>query len=45
MKVNTCKTPGFAAFSDEMRDALRGPFNDNHKGAFLAGIPGREERH
>ena len=26
-----------------MRDALRGPFNDNHKGAFLAGIPGEEE--
>ena len=35
--------PGIAAFSDEMRDALRGPFNDNHKGAFLAGIPGEEE--
>ena len=43
MKVNTCKMLGIAAFSDEMRDALRGPFNDNHKGAFLAGIPGEEE--
>ena len=43
MKVNTCKMPGIAAFSDEIRDALRGPFNDNHKGAFLAGIPGEEE--
>ena len=26
-----------------MRDALRGPFNDNHQGAFLAGLPGGEE--
>lgn len=43
MKVNTYKMPGIAAFSDEMRDALRGPFNDNHKGAFLAGLPGGEE--
>ncbi|HEY9551772.1 MAG TPA: alpha-1,6-glucosidase domain-containing protein, partial [Prevotella sp.] len=32
-----------AAFSDDIRDALRGPFNDDHKGAFLAGIPGEEE--
>ncbi|NCC09281.1 MAG: type I pullulanase [Bacteroidia bacterium] len=42
MKVNTHKMPGIAAFSDELRDALRGPFNDNHKGAFLAGLPGSE---
>lgn len=42
MKVNTYKMPGIAAFSDELRDALRGPFNDNHKGAFLAGLPGSE---
>ena len=40
MKANTYKMPGIAAFSDEMRDALRGPFNDNHQGAFLAGLPG-----
>lgn len=26
-----------------MRDGLRGPFNDNHQGAFLAGVPGGEE--
>jgi len=32
-----------AAFSDDMRDALRGPFNDDTKGAFLAGKPGEEE--
>lgn len=43
MKANTYRMPGIAAFSDEMRDALRGPFSDNHKGAFLAGIPGGEE--
>lgn len=43
MKANTYKMPGIAAFSDEMRDALRGPFNDDRKGAFLAGLPGGEE--
>ena len=31
------------AFCDDMRDALRGPFNDDSKGAFLAGLPGSEE--
>lgn len=35
--------PGIAAFSDELRDALRGPFSDDTKGAFLAGKPGEEE--
>lgn len=43
MKANTYRMPGIAAFSDEMRDGLRGPFSDNHQGAFLAGIPGGEE--
>lgn len=43
MKANTYRMPGIAAFSDEMRDALRGPFNDNKQGAFLAGLPGGEE--
>ncbi|WP_291530679.1 type I pullulanase [Bacteroides sp. UBA939] len=43
MKANIYRMPGIAAFSDEMRDGLRGPFNDNHQGAFLAGIPGGEE--
>ncbi len=43
MKANTYRMPGVAAFSDEMRDALRGPFNDNKQGAFLAGLPGGEE--
>lgn len=35
--------PGVAAFCDDMRDALRGPFSDDKKGAFLAGIAGSEE--
>ena len=35
--------PTIAAFSDEMRDGLRGPFSDDTKGAFLAGLPGEEE--
>ena len=43
MKANTYRMPGIAAFSDEMRDALRGPFSDDTKGAFLAGLPGNEE--
>lgn len=43
MKANTYRMPGIAAFSDEMRDGLRGPFSDNHQGAFLAAIPGGEE--
>ncbi len=43
MKANMKLLPRIGAFSDEMRDALRGPFSDNHKGAFLAGIAGEEE--
>lgn len=43
MKAHTAQLKGIGAFSDEMRDALRGPFSDNHKGAFLAGKAGEEE--
>ena len=43
MKANTQQLNGIAACSDDMRDALRGPFSDDHKGALLAGIPGEEE--
>lgn len=43
MKANMSMMPGIAAFSDEIRDALRGPFNNDEKGAFLAGISGEEE--
>lgn len=43
MKSNISKMPRIAAFSDEMRDGLRGPFSDDSKGAFLIGIEGEEE--
>lgn len=43
MKANAQKLDGIGAFSDEMRDALRGPFSDDHKGGFLAGVSGLEE--
>ena len=43
VKANIGQMPGIAAFGDEMRDALRGPFSDDAKGAFLAGLPGNEE--
>ena len=36
MKANITKMPCIAAFSDEIRDALRGPFSDDTKGAWLA---------
>ena len=36
MKANVSRMPGIAAFSDELRDALRGPFSDDTKGGFLA---------
>ncbi|MBQ8888374.1 MAG: type I pullulanase [Bacteroidaceae bacterium] len=42
MKANAYKMPGIAVFSDEMRDGLRGPFNDDKQGAFLTGLPGHE---
>ena len=43
MKANTHLLNGIGAFSDDMRDGLRGPFSDDTKGAFLAGIAGEEE--
>ncbi len=43
MKANISQMPRIAAFSDEMRDGLRGPFSDDSKGAFLIGIEGEEE--
>ena len=42
-KANLPQMPRIAAFSDDLRDALRGPFSDDTKGAFLAGLPGEEE--
>ena len=43
MKANISQMPGIAAFSDEIRDALRGPFSDDKKPAFLAGLTGNKE--
>ena len=43
MKANVTSLPGIAAFSDDIRDALRGPFSDDHQTAFLGGLPGNEE--
>ena len=42
MKANIYKMPRIAAFSDEMRDCLRGGWDDDRKGAFLIGQPGHE---
>lgn len=45
MKANMAQMPGIAAFSDEMRDALRGPFSDDTVSGWLgrinAGKPGQ----
>ena len=43
MKANINKMPGIAAFSDCMRDGLRGPWDSNSKAAFLGGVKGNEE--
>ena len=43
-KAHMKQIPGIAAFSDELRDGLRGPFYDDKKGAFIAGVSGAEER-
>lgn len=43
MKASTYKLNRIGAFCDDMRDALRGPFSDDTKGAFLAGESGNAE--
>ena len=42
MKANISKMPDIAAFSDEIRDALRGPFSDDTKPGWLGGMPEEE---
>lgn len=42
-KANTAKLNGFAAFGDEMRDGLRGGWQNDKEGAFLIGNKGNEE--
>ena len=43
IKTNIPQMPGIAAFSDEIRDALRGPFSDDTKPGWLGGAPDCEE--
>lgn len=43
MKAHAKQLDGIGAFCDDMRDALRGPFSDDHKGGFLIGEPDEEE--
>ena len=43
MKANISQMPGIAAFSDEIRDGLRGPFDDDTKAGWLGGAPDCEE--
>ena len=43
MKADMGHVEGVAAFSDELRDGLRGPFSDDHQTAFLGGVEGHEE--
>ena len=43
LKAHIKQMPGIAAFSDEIRDALRGPFSDEKQASFLGGIAGFEE--
>ena len=43
LKAHIKQMPGIAAFSDEIRDALRGPFSDDKQASFLGGVAGFEE--
>jgi pullulanase len=43
VKANIPQMPRIAAFSDELRDALRGPFDDDTKTGWLGGAPDCEE--
>ena len=43
VKANIPQMPRIAAFSDEIRDALRGPFDDDEKAGWLGGVADCEE--
>lgn len=43
MKAACHRMPYISAFGDELRDAVRGPFSDDSKGAFLCGENGFEQ--
>ncbi len=42
-KARVSQMPGIAAFSDEIRDALRGPFDNDTRTAFIGGLPDMEQ--
>ncbi|HMO49953.1 MAG TPA: type I pullulanase [Kiritimatiellia bacterium] len=44
MKPNVSALKRIAAFSDTMRDAIKGPVGDHHVGGFIQGHAGVEER-
>jgi pullulanase len=43
MKTNVRALDRIAAFSDNIRDAIKGPVMDHAKGGFVQGVPGLEE--
>jgi pullulanase len=43
VKKNTLQLHGIAAFSDDIRDALRGPFSDDKVSGFVSGRRGTKE--
>lgn len=43
VKKNIKKVNGIAAFCDDMRDGIKGPWNDHHKAAFVGALSGLEE--
>jgi pullulanase len=43
MKTNVAKLDRIAAFSDTIRDGIKGSVMDHHKGGFIQGEPGCEE--
>ena len=42
-KQNIKQVSRIAAFCDDMRDGIKGPWNDNNKTAFIGGVSGLEE--
>lgn len=43
LKANMPALPGVAAFSDDLRDAIKGPFSNHDQPGFVGGFPGLEE--
>ncbi len=43
LKAHISKMPGIAVFSDDLRDAVKGPWYNDKETGFIGGIPGLEE--